>query len=93
MENKSYAKWADILKTMGHPVRIKIIETLLDNDKCVSTIWGCLQLPQATVSQHLSLLRVKGIVRHERCGAKVKYSISDRNIEQIIKLIKDRELT
>jgi ArsR family transcriptional regulator len=93
MENKSCVKWADILKTIGHPIRIRIIETLLDNDKCVSTIRGCLDLPQATVSQHLSLLRVKGIVHRERCGAKVRYSISDRNIEQIIKLIKDRELT
>jgi len=93
MENKSCVKWADILKTIGHPIRIKIIETLLDNDKCVSNIWSCLDLPQATVSQHLSLLRVKGIVHRERCGVKAKYSISDRNIEQIIKLIKDRELT
>ncbi len=93
MENNSYARWADILKTIGHPIRIKIIETLLDHDKCVSNIWGCLDLPQATVSQHLSLLRVKGIVQQERCGARVKYSISNRNIEQIIKLIKDRELT
>jgi ArsR family transcriptional regulator len=93
MENKTYVKWADILKAMGHPIRIKIIETLLDHDKCVSTIWGCLDLPQATVSHHLSLLRVKGIVHRERCGAKVKYSISDGKIQQIIKLIKDRELT
>jgi len=93
MENKSCVKWADILKTIGHPIRIRIIETLLDNDKCVSTIRGCLDLPQATVSQHLSLLRVKGIVHRERCGVKAKYSTSDRNIEQIIKLIKDRELT
>jgi ArsR family transcriptional regulator len=93
MENKSYVKWADILKTMGHPIRIKIIETLLENDQCVSNIRGCLDLPQATVSQHLSLLRGKGIVQQERCGTKMKYSISDRNIEQIIKLIKDRELT
>ena len=93
MENNSYAKWADILKTIGHPIRIKIIETLLEDDKCVSSIWGCLDLPQATVSQHLSVLRTKGIVHHERCGSRVKYSVTDRKIEEIIKLIKSRELT
>jgi ArsR family transcriptional regulator len=93
MENKSYAKWAGIFKTIGHPVRIKIIETLLDDDKSVGTIWACLDLPQATVSQHLSLLRAKGIVGHERCGSRVKYSVIDRNIEEIIKLVKSRELT
>ena len=93
MENNNYEKCADILKTMGHPARIKIIETLLDQDKCVSNIWGCLDLPQATVSQHLSLLRLKGIVQQERCGARMKYSVRDRKIEEIIKLIKRLELT
>jgi ArsR family transcriptional regulator, arsenate/arsenite/antimonite-responsive transcriptional repressor len=90
MENNTYTKWADILKTIGHPIRIRIIETLLEDDKCVSSIWGCLHLPQATVSQHLSLLRTKGIVRHERCGSRVKYSVADRKIEEIINLIKSR---
>ena len=89
MENMSYTKWADIFKTIGHPIRIRIIETLLEDDKCVSSIWGSLDLPQATVSQHLSLLRTKGIVRHERCGSRVKYSVTDRKIEEIINLIKD----
>jgi ArsR family transcriptional regulator len=88
MENNNYAKWADILKTIGHPIRIRIIEALLEDDKCVSSIRGCLDLPQATVSQHLSLLRKKGIVHHERCGSTVNYSVTDRKIEEIINLIK-----
>lgn len=93
MENNNYAKWADVLKTMGHPIRIRIIETLLEDDKCVSSIWECLDLPQATVSQHLSLLRKKGIVRQERCGSKVRYSVADGSIGAVLNLIKSRELT
>jgi DNA-binding transcriptional ArsR family regulator len=93
MEKSTYTKWAEILKTIGHPVRIRIIESLLDDDKCVSNLWGSLNLPQSTVSQHLSLLRTKGIVHNERCGCWVKYSITDRKIEEIINLIKRPELT
>ena len=93
MQNDTYARWANVLKTMGHPVRIRIIEALLEDGKCVTKIGGCLDLPQATVSQHLSLLRGKGIVQQERCGSQVKYSICDRNIEEIIKMIKGVELT
>jgi DNA-binding transcriptional ArsR family regulator len=93
MENTNYRRWAELLKTIGHPIRIRIIESLLDNDKCVSNIWSALDLPQATVSQHLSLLRTKGIVENKRCGAKVRYSITDRSIEEIINLIKKCELT
>ena len=90
MDNNKYAKWADILKTLGHPVRIRILESLLDAEKCVNAIWGNLDLPQSTVSQHLSLLRSKGIVEHERCGSKVKYFVADRRIEEIIKLVKSQ---
>jgi DNA-binding transcriptional ArsR family regulator len=90
MENDRYVKWADILKTLGHPVRIRILESLLDADKCVSAIWANLDLPQSTVSQHLSLLRSKGIVQHERCGSKVRYFVRDGRIGEIIKLIKSR---
>ena len=77
---------------MGHPIRIKIIETLLENEKCVSNIWGCLDLPQATVSQHLPLA-CKGDCAPGALRGKVKYSICDRNIGEIVKLIKERELT
>ncbi len=90
MDKQSYSKWADILKTLGHPVRIRIIESLLDAEKCVSAIWINLDLPQSTVSQHLSLLRSKGIVQHERCGANVKYFLKDQRIAEILKLMKTR---
>ncbi len=93
MEKTTYNEWAEILRTIGHPVRIRIIETLLDDDKCVSNIWVSLGLPQSTVSQHLSLLRTRGIVQNQRYGSKVKYSITDRRIEEIINLLKRDELT
>jgi DNA-binding transcriptional ArsR family regulator len=93
MEKEIYSIWADILKTIGHPIRIKIIEVLLDNDKCVSSISGSLDLPQATVSEHLSVFRTKGIVQNKRCGSRVKYSINDGSIEEIVRLIKSCELT
>ncbi len=86
----NYAKWAEILKTLGHPIRIRILETLMETEKCVSTIWSHLDLPQSTVSQHLSLLRSKGIVQHERSGSKVKYFVRDKRIQEIMRLIKSK---
>lgn len=90
MDKVSYSKWADILKALGHPIRLRIVESLLDAEKCVGTIWANLDLPQSTVSQHLSLLRSKGIVQDERCGSKVKYFLKDRRVAEIIKVIKAR---
>jgi len=91
MKDNSYLKWADIFKTIGHPIRIKIIETLLENEKCVRNIWKYLNLPQSTVSQHLSILRSKGIVENEREGSSVKYFVRDRKIEEIFKIIKSNK--
>ncbi len=62
----------------------------METEKCVSTIWSHLDLPQSTVSQHLSLLRSKGIVQHERSGSKVKYFVRDKRIQEIMKLIKSK---
>jgi DNA-binding transcriptional ArsR family regulator len=88
MTTNRYIELADILKVLGHPVRIRIIESLLDQDKCVSHLGGSLELRQSTVSQHLSLLRTKGIVKDERCGSTVKYSVRDQRIGEIMKLLK-----
>jgi DNA-binding transcriptional ArsR family regulator len=86
MKNNQYCQVADILKAIGHPVRIKILESLLDHDMCVSHIGGSLHLRQSTVSQHLSLLKLKGIVKGQRCGAMVKYSVMDQRTADIIKM-------
>jgi DNA-binding transcriptional ArsR family regulator len=88
MSNNGLDSWADVLKTLGHPIRLKIVETLLGKEQCVSSIWNMLELPQSTVSQHLSVLRSKGIVEHERCGAKVKYFIKNKKIEELVRLLK-----
>lgn len=90
MEASRYDRWAEILKTLGHPIRLRIVEALINDQKCVSAIWAHLDLPQSTVSQHLSLLRSKGIVQHERFGSKVKYFVEDRKIEEIVRLMKGR---
>jgi ArsR family transcriptional regulator len=89
MEKNGSSRWAEILKTIGHPVRIGIMEVLLGGDRNVSAIWGALGLAQSTVSQHLSVLRTKGIVQGERRGSQVRYSITDRKVEEIVRLIKD----
>ena len=90
MDKATHAKWAEILKVLGHPIRLRIVESLLDDEKCVGTIWANLDLPQSTVSQHLALLRSKGIVQHERRGSKVNYFLKDRRIAEIMKVMKTR---
>jgi ArsR family transcriptional regulator len=67
---QSFDREAEILKVLGHPVRLKIVAGLISQTCNVKKIWECLGLPQATVSQHLALLKNKGIIEGRREGSK-----------------------
>lgn len=74
-KTRSFSNEAEILKVLGHPIRLKIVAGLCTNECNVKHIWECLNLPQATVSQHLALLKNKGIIEGKRDGVEVHYSV------------------
>ena len=84
-----FIKEAELLKVLGHPVRLKIVAGLLDKAECcVKDMWECLEMPQATVSQHLTLLKHKGVVESYREGTHVRYKVADKRVEGILKVLK-----
>ncbi len=72
---RQFSTEAEILKVLGHPIRLKIVAGLCTRECNVKHIWECLGLPQATVSQHLALLKNKGIIEGTRDGVEVHYSV------------------
>ncbi len=84
---KKFENYADLLKVIGHPLRLTILAGLLERKSCVKDIWDCLGLPQATVSQHLSILKNKNIIRSKKVGVKREYSIENELIKNILKLL------
>ena len=86
-KDKGYDREAEILKVLGHPVRLKIVAGLLSEACNVKKIWECLGLPQATVSQHLALLKNKGIIEGRRNGVEVYYSVISASARQIIEAL------
>lgn len=74
-KSRKFNSEAEILKVLGHPIRLKIVAGLCTNECNVKHIWECLNLPQATVSQHLALLKNKGIIEGKRDGVEVHYSV------------------
>ena len=84
-----FIKEAELLKVLGHPVRLKIVAGLLDKAECcVKDMWECLEMPQATVSQHLTLLKHKGVVESYREGIHGRYKVVDKRVEGILKALK-----
>ena len=86
--SKKYEREAEILKTIGHPVRLKIIEGLLQAECNVKKIWTELKLPQATVSQHLALLKNRNIVSSYRKGVTMCYLVSDPVVKKIMDILR-----
>jgi ArsR family transcriptional regulator len=90
MENtKKYEDAAEILKAIAHPVRLCIVKGLLSKECNVSHMQECLELPQSTVSQHLGILRAKGIIKGERNGLEITYRVINEDVKKIINALFD----
>jgi ArsR family transcriptional regulator len=74
---------AEFFKALSHPVRLKIISILIEGKQCVKNLGELLNMSQPSVSQHLSILRSRGIVGWRREGSIICYFIKD---ERVIKL-------
>lgn len=80
-----YESAAALIKSISHPVRICIIMGLARKGLCNVTDMKCgLDLPQSTVSTHLSILREMEIVETVRKGTEIYYQMKD---ERIIKML------
>lgn len=78
---------AELMKALGHPARIAIIELLAERDTCIcGDITEELPLAQSTVSQHLKALKTAGIIKGEIDGVRVCYCLDEKGIREINKL-------
>jgi ArsR family transcriptional regulator len=81
-------KASDKLKIMAHPQRLRIIEILEEEEMVpVHILMERTTLPQAVVSQHLNRMRRAGLLRAERRGKEMWYSITDPRALSILNCI------
>ena len=66
---------AKIIKAMGHPVRLMIIEFLKKGEHSFSEIFDLFKLDKSTVSKHLLVLKEAGIVSSRKSGADMIYKL------------------
>lgn len=80
---------AEVCKTLSNPVRLRIISELQDGERTVGAMAKKLEIRQAHLSQHLSVLRQRGVVKTRRDGANIYYSISSPKIVKACGLIRE----
>ena len=79
---------ADIFQALAHPTRIAILELLSPGELSAGVLIEKLGMEQATVSQHLAVLRAKQIVLNRKSGNQVFYSIRDPIIVEVLSLMR-----
>ncbi|EDP76158.1 metalloregulator ArsR/SmtB family transcription factor [Hydrogenivirga sp. 128-5-R1-1] len=83
---------AEFFKALSHPVRLKIISILIEGKQCVKNLGEVLNMSQPSVSQHLSILRSRGIVGWKREGSIICYYIKDDRILKLYDMLIKEEL-
>jgi len=85
--NSKFIQKSELLKALAHPTRLCIVKGLIEKESNVTNIQECLDLPQSTVSQHLSQLKAAGIIKGERNGLEIFYQVINEDIRKIIKIL------
>jgi DNA-binding transcriptional ArsR family regulator len=84
-----YMRLATFFRGMGHPTRLRILERIVAGEFCVSDLETDLDRRQANISQHLAILRDRGLVIPIRKGKTVCYRLADGRIADLIHQVKD----
>jgi DNA-binding transcriptional ArsR family regulator len=79
---------AEVLKTVAHPVRLRIVELLESGEKSVNELKDLLGVTQPLTSQHLSQMRMRGVLGSRREGTLVYYSIANPDVVKVIHCIR-----
>lgn len=77
------------MKAMSHPLRLKILCVLGDREVSVQEIVGSVGTSQSNISQHLAILRDKGVLRTRKDANRVYYRVGDTRVLQLIGMMRE----
>ena len=80
---------AECLKVLGHPIRLRMVEILMQGEFPVRQIAELCQLPPHQTCEHLRILKSHGLLRSARRGRSVYYQIADPRLPRMLGCIRD----
>ena len=84
-----YEIHADICKVFSNPTRLEILDLLREGEMSVTELIEKARLSQANISQHLSIMKAKGIVASSRDGKNIYYKLTNPKIIKAFDIIKE----
>lgn len=89
MSKKLYEIHADICKTLGNAKRIEILSALNNRELTVSELTEILGISHANVSQHLSIMKQRGILTARREGVNIYYKVVNPKVNKACSLMRE----
>ena len=88
----SFAEAAECLKTLAHPVRLRIVQLLLHGRYTVGELAEDSGVPDNVASEHLRLMQRCGFFTSERKGRRVYYQVAEPHLRNIMNCVESRFL-
>lgn len=79
-----YQAKADLFRTLGHPVRIRVLELLQDGPRPVRELLADIEVEASNLSQQLAVLRRAGLVSSSRDGSSVLYTLATPDVAHLL---------
>ena len=89
----AFAQAAECLKTLAHPVRLRIVQLLLHGRYTVGELAEDCGVPDNVASEHLRLMQRCGFFTSEREGRRVYYQVAEPHLQNIMSCIEGRFLS
>lgn len=84
MQDEQIEAMSKLLKSMSHPIRLKILCLLQDREMSVGELRDQVETTNANVSQHLNILRSQGIINYRKDANFIYNRIIDKRILELI---------
>lgn len=75
---------ADLFRTLGHPVRVRVLELLLEGPRPVHELLADIEIEPSSLSQQLAVLRRSGLVSSRREGTSVIYTLGSPEVADMM---------
>jgi DNA-binding transcriptional ArsR family regulator len=79
----------EIFKALADPTRLKILECIKNEEKCICEVIPFTGKSQPNVSLHLKVLKQAGLVKERKDGTKIMLSIADKSVFRVVDLAKN----
>lgn len=89
VDKRIFELHADVCKVLGHPLRIEVIDLLQERELCFSDIIEVTGGLKSNLSQHLSVMTKKGIIKMRKNGQYNYYSLSSDKVAQACRLMRE----